>query len=112
MLLYKTQPLHFSIEVFITLKKNLSRPCSPPPHPLPSKCNDVSAEHCRSACLPEVLARLFLDAGYEEVVNEYVFRETVNKKEGLCVPRVFLQCKFRKSPKNPTPVTPGLGYES
>nr|XP_025871298.1 SH3 domain-binding protein 5 isoform X5 [Vulpes vulpes] len=51
----------------------------------------------------EFLARLFTDTGYEEVVNEYVFRETVNKKEGLCVPRVFLQSKFQKCPKNPTP---------
>ena len=34
----------------------------------------------------EFLAQLFVDAGYEEVVNEYVFQETVNKKEGLCVP--------------------------
>ncbi|XP_004692245.2 PREDICTED: methyltransferase-like protein 6 isoform X2 [Condylura cristata] len=47
----------------------------------------------------EFLAHLFLRAGYEEVANEYVFRETVNKKEGLCVPRVFLQSKFRKSPR-------------
>uniref|UniRef100_A0A8C0CAP2 Methyltransferase like 6 n=1 Tax=Balaenoptera musculus TaxID=9771 RepID=A0A8C0CAP2_BALMU len=60
----------------------------------------------------EFLARLFMDTGYEEEVNEYVFRETVNKKEGLCVPRVFLQSKFRKSLKNPTPVTPHLGHES
>uniref|UniRef100_A0A7N5K420 Methyltransferase 6, tRNA N3-cytidine n=1 Tax=Ailuropoda melanoleuca TaxID=9646 RepID=A0A7N5K420_AILME len=60
----------------------------------------------------EFLARLFTDTGYEEVVNEYVFRETVNKKEGLCVPRVFLQSKFRKCPKNPTPVTLGPGHKS
>ncbi|XP_026942391.1 tRNA N(3)-cytidine methyltransferase METTL6 isoform X2 [Sagmatias obliquidens] len=60
----------------------------------------------------EFLARLFMDTGYEEEVNEYVFRETVNKKEGLCVPRVFLQSKFRKSLKNPTPGTPRLGHES
>lgn len=60
----------------------------------------------------EFLARLFTDSGYEEVVNEYVFRETVNKKEGLCVPRVFLQSKFRKSPKSPTPVTLGPGLRS
>ncbi|KAL6037479.1 hypothetical protein STEG23_036724 [Scotinomys teguina] len=51
----------------------------------------------------EFLAQLFVDAGYEEVANEYVFRETVNKKEGLCVPRVFLQSKFRKPPKDPDP---------
>lgn len=53
----------------------------------------------------EFLAQLFADAGYEEVVNEYVFRETVNRKEGLCVPRVFLQSKFRKPPKDPNPTT-------
>ncbi|XP_063054583.1 tRNA N(3)-methylcytidine methyltransferase METTL6 [Engraulis encrasicolus] len=44
----------------------------------------------------EMLASLFQDAGFESVVNEYVLRETVNKKEGLCVPRVFLQSKFRR----------------
>ncbi|XP_060104846.1 tRNA N(3)-methylcytidine methyltransferase METTL6 [Heteronotia binoei] len=44
----------------------------------------------------EFLARLFLSVGYEEVMNEYVLRETVNKKKGLSVPRVFLQSKFRK----------------
>lgn len=60
----------------------------------------------------EFLAQLFTDTGYEEVVNEYVFRETVNKKEGLCVPRVFLQSKFRKSPKNQTHVTRSLGHKS
>ncbi|XP_055468290.1 tRNA N(3)-methylcytidine methyltransferase METTL6 [Psammomys obesus] len=53
----------------------------------------------------EFLAQLFVDAGYEEVVNEYVFRETVNKKEGLRVPRVFLQSKFQKPPKDPAPTT-------
>ncbi|XP_050997588.1 tRNA N(3)-methylcytidine methyltransferase METTL6 [Acomys russatus] len=53
----------------------------------------------------EFLAQLFVDAGYEEVLNEYVFRETVNKKEGLSVPRVFLQGKFRKPPKGPAPST-------
>ncbi|XP_029445213.1 methyltransferase-like protein 6 [Rhinatrema bivittatum] len=44
----------------------------------------------------EYLARLFTDVGCEQVVSDYVLRETVNKKEGLCVPRVFLQSKFRK----------------
>ncbi|XP_063308357.1 tRNA N(3)-methylcytidine methyltransferase METTL6 isoform X2 [Pelobates fuscus] len=47
----------------------------------------------------EYLLQLFTEAGYEEVLNEYVFRETVNKKEGLCVPRIFVQSKFRK-PQN------------
>ncbi|XP_061442386.1 tRNA N(3)-methylcytidine methyltransferase METTL6 [Rhineura floridana] len=44
----------------------------------------------------DFLAELFLSVGYEQVVNEYVLRETVNKKEDLCVPRVFLQSKFQK----------------
>ncbi|XP_050036618.1 tRNA N(3)-cytidine methyltransferase METTL6 [Dermacentor andersoni] len=47
----------------------------------------------------QFLERLFLDAGYEVVSNEYVCRETVNKKEGICVPRIFVQAKFRK-PRN------------
>ncbi|PIK41263.1 putative methyltransferase-like protein 6, partial [Apostichopus japonicus] len=42
------------------------------------------------------LAKLFSDAGFEVAANEYVLRETVNKKEGLCVPRVFVQGKFFK----------------
>uniref|UniRef100_A0A8C6ZEG4 Methyltransferase 6, tRNA N3-cytidine n=1 Tax=Nothoprocta perdicaria TaxID=30464 RepID=A0A8C6ZEG4_NOTPE len=42
------------------------------------------------------LFQLFTSEGYEQVANEYVQRETVNRKEGLCVPRVFLQGKFRK----------------
>nr|XP_019962594.1 PREDICTED: methyltransferase-like protein 6 [Paralichthys olivaceus] len=44
----------------------------------------------------EFLAELFTDAGFQSVANDYVLRETVNKKEGLCVPRVFLQSKFTK----------------
>ncbi|XP_076827628.1 tRNA N(3)-cytidine methyltransferase METTL6 [Brachyhypopomus gauderio] len=48
----------------------------------------------------EHLANLFHQAGFQTTVNEYVLRETVNKKEGLCVPRVFLQGKFQKSATN------------
>lgn len=44
----------------------------------------------------EFLAELCVDAGLQSVSNDYVLRETVNKKEGLCVPRVFLQSKFTK----------------
>ncbi|KAM9723190.1 tRNA N(3)-cytidine methyltransferase METTL6 [Menidia menidia] len=44
----------------------------------------------------EFLAQLFEEAGFQSVTNDYVLRETVNKKEGLCVPRVFLQSKFTK----------------
>ncbi|XP_076986200.1 tRNA N(3)-cytidine methyltransferase METTL6 isoform X1 [Tamandua tetradactyla] len=60
----------------------------------------------------EFLAQLFMDTGYEEVVNEYVFREMVNKKEGLCVPRIFLQSKFRKPSKNPAPVILSPSHKS
>lgn len=44
----------------------------------------------------DFLAKLFEEAGLQPVTNDYVLRETVNKKEGLCVPRVFLQSKFTK----------------
>lgn len=45
---------------------------------------------------PEFLAELCAEAGLQPVTNDYVLRETVNRKEGLCVPRVFLQSKFSK----------------
>ncbi|XP_063342716.1 tRNA N(3)-methylcytidine methyltransferase METTL6 isoform X2 [Pelmatolapia mariae] len=45
----------------------------------------------------EILAELFEKTGFKCVANDYVLRETVNKKEGLCVPRVFLQSKFMKT---------------
>lgn len=44
----------------------------------------------------EHLAHLFEGAGFQSITNDYVHRDTVNKKEGLCVPRVFLQSKFTK----------------
>lgn len=45
----------------------------------------------------EFLCGLFESAGFQSVSNEYVLRETVNRKEGVCVPRVFLQSKFIKN---------------
>lgn len=45
----------------------------------------------------EFLAGLFESAGFQSIANDYVLRQTVNKKEGLCVPRVFLQSKFIKN---------------
>ncbi|XP_056261950.1 tRNA N(3)-methylcytidine methyltransferase METTL6 isoform X2 [Pseudoliparis swirei] len=44
----------------------------------------------------ELLAELFSAAGLQAVANDYVLRETVNKKEGLSAARVFLQSKFTK----------------
>ena len=35
-------------------------------------------------------------SGYEIISNDYVFRETNNKKEDVHVPRVFLQGKYKK----------------
>lgn len=42
------------------------------------------------------IGKLFQDGGFEVVSNTYVHRRTVNVKEGLDVPRVFVQGKFRK----------------
>ncbi|XP_063372461.1 tRNA N(3)-methylcytidine methyltransferase METTL6 [Cydia amplana] len=44
----------------------------------------------------EELASLFTDAGFEVLTNCYVQRRTVNFKEGVDVPRIFVQGKFRK----------------
>jgi methyltransferase-like protein 6 len=43
------------------------------------------------------LRETFEAVGFVTVSCEYVHRETVNKKEGLCVPRVFVQGRFMKS---------------
>lgn len=45
----------------------------------------------------EHLSQLFLRAGFSVESVGYVTRQTINKKEGLCVPRVFVQGKFRKA---------------
>lgn len=50
----------------------------------------------------EFLAELFENVGFKSITNDYVLRETVNKKEGLCVPRVFLQSKFTKTSQTQT----------
>ncbi|XP_072028615.1 tRNA N(3)-cytidine methyltransferase METTL6-like [Amphiura filiformis] len=44
----------------------------------------------------EFLNQLFVSAGFKESTNDYVLRQTVNKKEGISVPRVFVQAKFTK----------------
>ena len=46
--------------------------------------------------ITDLLSDLFSKAGFDVVVNEYVHRQTVNKKEGISVPRVFVQSKFSK----------------
>ncbi|KAM7343197.1 tRNA N(3)-cytidine methyltransferase METTL6 [Cochliomyia hominivorax] len=42
------------------------------------------------------LAKLFKDNGFEIICNSYVHRRTLNVKEGIDVPRIFLQGKFKK----------------
>ena len=42
------------------------------------------------------MSTLFAEAGFEIVENGYIHRSTVNKKEGIDVPRIFVQGKFRK----------------
>ncbi|CAH2068177.1 unnamed protein product, partial [Iphiclides podalirius] len=44
----------------------------------------------------EELSKLFTDAGFEIIMNTYVQRRTVNYKEGIDVPRIFVQGKYRR----------------
>lgn len=43
------------------------------------------------------VGELFRAAGFEVVVNSYIHRRTINPKENIDVPRIFVQSKFRKS---------------
>ena len=44
----------------------------------------------------EKLLELAAEAGFEVVVSGYVQKETVNHKENICAPRIFIQAKLRK----------------
>ncbi|KDR23519.1 methyltransferase-like protein 6 [Zootermopsis nevadensis] len=44
----------------------------------------------------ELLGNLFVEAGFEIISNTYIHRRTINKKEDLNVPRIFVQGKFQK----------------
>ena len=44
----------------------------------------------------DALKKLFVDAGFEAIECKYVQRQTVNKKEDVSVPRVFVQAQFLK----------------
>ena len=46
----------------------------------------------------EKLAELVQEAGFKVVENGYVQKETVNVKEGISAPRVFIQGRFLKPP--------------
>ena len=47
----------------------------------------------------EALRELFVEAGFEAKECRYVQRQTVNKKEDVSVPRVFVQAQFVKVDK-------------
>lgn len=47
----------------------------------------------------DFVEKLFHQAGFETLVSDYAHRRTVNKKEGVDVPRIFVQAKFRKPGK-------------
>ena len=51
---------------------------------------------CYFCVIAEKVAELFVGCGFEVLSNEYVHRTTENKKEGLCVPRIFVQARLRK----------------
>lgn len=44
----------------------------------------------------DLVETLFHQAGFQTLDSEYAFRRTVNKKEGVDVPRIFVQAKFVK----------------
>lgn len=42
------------------------------------------------------ISELFRKAGFEVVVNNFIHRRTINPKENIDIPRIFVQSKFRK----------------
>ena len=72
-----------SPSLITTLVHHLTTPSLQPP-PLLSHLN------------PEKLAELVTEAGFEIIENRYIRKETVNYKEDLSVPRVFVQGRFVK----------------
>lgn len=45
----------------------------------------------------EKVADLFVSVGFQILSCDYVQRRTVNLKENIDVPRIFVQAKFKKS---------------
>jgi len=46
--------------------------------------------------ISEKLSELATPAGFEVLENRYVQKQTVNLKEGISAPRIFLQAKLRR----------------
>jgi methyltransferase-like protein 6 len=40
--------------------------------------------------------KLFDENGFDVITNSYIHRRTINKKENIDVPRIFVQGKFKK----------------
>ena len=49
-----------------------------------------------SVSFSEKLLELATCAGFEVLENRYVQKQTINHKEGISAPRIFLQAKLRK----------------
>lgn len=43
------------------------------------------------------LEKIFMENGFNVITNNYVQRRTINKKEKIDVPRIFVQAKFQKN---------------
>lgn len=53
--------------------------------------------NCRSYYFSiEELELLANSSGFRTLSNDYVHRRTINKKENIDAPRIFIQCKFQK----------------
>ena len=61
----------------------------------------IAFYNCSSFYFADFVEKLFHLAGFQTLVNEYAHRRTVNKKEGIDVPRIFVQAKFI-TPENTT----------
>lgn len=44
----------------------------------------------------DYLENVFKEANFEVVTSTYVHKKTINRKENLCVPRIFVQSKIRR----------------
>lgn len=44
----------------------------------------------------DYLEKMFKAAGFDIVTSTYVHKKTINRKENMCVPRVFVQSKVRR----------------
>ena len=61
----------------------------------------VPASDVQSYAPSEKLAELCVCAGYEVTENRYIQKQTVNHKDSLSVPRIFIQGRFVKPRPNP-----------